>query len=108
MTTAAAAEPFGRLARYTAVGAANTAVSFAAYALLIALAIPAEAAAVLAFASGASNGYVLNRRWTFSAPDSSRARAVYVCVQAAGALASAGPPVTLATFVANRRWTFRR
>jgi putative flippase GtrA len=129
MTTSAATAPLGQLARYVTVGAANTAISFAAYALLIGVAVPSDAAAALAFAAGAVNGYVLNRRWTFAVPDSARARTAYVCVQAAGALASgvlvwalvheagagrvgayvaAVPPVTLATFLANRRWTFRR
>jgi putative flippase GtrA len=129
MTASAAAAPLGQLARYVTVGAANTAISFAAYALLIAVAVPSGAAAALAFAAGAVNGYVLNRRWTFAAADSTRARTAYVCVQAAGALASgalvwalvheagagrvgaylaAVPPVTLATFLANRFWTFRR
>ncbi len=129
MTTATTSAPLGQLARYLAVGATNTAVSFAAYALLVAVGIPAGAAAILAFALGAVNGYVLNRRWTFAAPDSARARVAYVCVQAVGALASgalvwtlvhgagagridayvaAVPPVTVATFLANRRWTFRR
>jgi putative flippase GtrA len=70
---------------------------------------------------------VLNRRWTFAARDSTRARVLYVAVQATGALASslivfflvrvvgtgkvwayvaAIPPVTLCTFAANRLWTF--
>ena len=129
MTAATVATPLGRLARYLCVGATNTAISFAAYALLVAGAVPAGVAAVPAFAIGAANGYALNRRWTFAAPDSRRARVAYVCVQAAGALVSgalvwtlvhgtgaaridaylaAVPPVTLATFLANRRWTFRR
>ncbi len=127
MTMSAAAAPLGQLARYVTVGAANTAISFACFALLIAVAVPSEVAAALAFAAGAVNGYMLNRRWTFAARDSTRARVAYVCVQAAGALASgallwalvheagtggiaayvaAVPPVTLATFVANRLWTF--
>ena len=84
-------------------------------------------AAAVAFAAGAANGYVLNRRWTFSARDSARARLGYVCVQVAGALttsllvwlavheAAAGriaayvvavPPVTVLMFLANRVWTF--
>ena len=96
---------------------------------LIALAVLSEAAAALAFAAGAVNGYVLNHRWTFAAADSARARTAYVRVQATGALASgvlvwvsvhevdaghvgayvaAVPPITLATFLAHRFWTFRR
>ena len=129
MTTSAEAAPLGQLARYVTVGAANTAISFAAYALLITASAPSGVAAALAFAAGAVNGYVLNRRWTFAAADSRRARVAYVCVQAVGAMASgalvwvlvheagadgisayvaAVPPVTLVTFLANRLWTFGR
>jgi putative flippase GtrA len=129
MTAATPAAPLGQLARYLAVGATNTAVSFAVFAALVAVAVPAAAAAALAFAAGAANGYALNRRWTFAARDSARARIAYVWVQAVGALASgafvwllvhgaaagrigayvaAVPPVTLATVLANRCWTFRR
>ena len=126
MTSLADHLPLGQLARFVVVGATNTLISFVAYSLLVA-SRPSPPAAAIAFALGAVNGYVLNRRWTFAAPDTSRSRLVYVCVQAAGALttalivwlavheASAGhlaayvvavPPVTLATFLANRIWTF--
>ncbi len=117
-----------QFARFLCVGVGNTLISFAAYLLLLVAGTPAALAAALAFAAGAVNGYVFNRRWTFAAADSTRARAVYVVVQAAGALATSGgvwllvheasvgrigayaaavPPVTVATFVANRGWTFR-
>jgi putative flippase GtrA len=126
MTTATAL-PVVQLARFVIVGASNTAISVAAYALLVSVSAPYVVAAALAFALGAVNGYVLNRRWTFSAPDSRRARLAYVCVQAAGALATsllvwlfvheaaagrigayigAIPPITLSMFLANRLWTF--
>jgi putative flippase GtrA len=73
------------------------------------------------------NGYVLNRRWTFAARDTNRARALYVAVQAVGAVSTsllvvlfhegagigevgayvaAIPPVTVCMFLANRIWTF--
>jgi putative flippase GtrA len=73
------------------------------------------------------HGYVFNRRWTFGARDSTRARVLYVVVQAAGAASTsllvllfvhaggvgkvaaylaAIPPVTVAMFVGNRLWTF--
>jgi putative flippase GtrA len=73
------------------------------------------------------NGYVLNRRWTFAARDTNRARALYVAVQAVGAASTsllvllfhegagigevgayvaAIPPVTVCMFLANRIWTF--
>ena len=64
---------------------ANTLLSFIAYRLLLALEVPYVIAAALGFSVGALNGYVFNRRWTFAARDTARARVVYVAVQAAGA-----------------------
>jgi putative flippase GtrA len=105
----------------------NTAVSFVAYRLLLVVSTPYVLAAALGFAAGAANGYVFNRRWTFVARDSMRARLLYVAVQAAGAASTsllvfffvhvvelgkveaylaAIPPVTFCMFVANRFWTF--
>ena len=78
---------------------------------------------------GAVNGYLFNRRWTFAAPDSRRARVLYVVVQVVGALSTsllvlffvrvagtgrvwgylaAIAPVTLCMFAANRLWTFAK
>jgi putative flippase GtrA len=109
------------------VGLSNTALSFVVYMALVAV-IPYSIAGALAFAAGAVNGYVLNRRWTFSAPDSNGARLRYLTVQLAGLGATAGvlrllvsdagvhriwayalavPPVTAGTFLANRGWTFQ-
>jgi putative flippase GtrA len=89
--------------------------------------MPYVPAAALAFAVGAVNGYIFNRRWTFAARDSARARVLYVAVQAAGAASTsllvllfvrvagtgkvgaylvAIPPVTVFMFMANRIWTF--
>ena len=118
--------PVHQLTRFLIVGVGNTAISFAAYRLLLWPGIPYVVAAPVAFAAGAVNGYVLNRRWTFGARDSPRARVLYVAVQAAGAASTsilvygfheagvprgwaylaAAPPVTLAMFLANRVWTF--
>ncbi len=116
-----------QLGRFLVVGVTNTAVSFVAYRLLLALSVPYPAAAPVAFAVGALNGYVLNRRWTFAARDTRRARVLYVAVQVAGAGATsflvwvlvhladvgrveaylaAAPPVTVGMFLANRLWTF--
>jgi putative flippase GtrA len=116
-----------QLARFLAVGVSNTLLSLAVYAALLHADAPTAAAAALAFAAGATNGYVLNRAWTFAARDTLVARTRYVAVQAAGmaangalvallvdagagrlgAYAVAVPPVTLATFLANRGWTYR-
>ena len=114
--------------RFLIVGVANTAISFVAYRLLLALHVWYLVAAPAAWGLGAINGYVLNRRWTFGTRDSARTRIVYVLVTAAGAVSSsllvllfargAGlgnveaflatlPLVTVATFAANRIWTFR-
>ena len=117
----------GQFARFLAVGLSNTLLSFVAYRALLAVSTPYVLAAFLGFAVGALNGYVLNRRWTFAAADTNRARVLYVAVQAIGAVStsllvllfheSAGigkvaayvaaiPPVTVGMFLANRTWTF--
>jgi putative flippase GtrA len=116
-----------QLVRFLVVGLSNTVLSFLVYRLLLAIGAWYVLAAPLAFAAGALNGYVFNRRWTFAAPDTTRARVSYVVVQAAGALSTsllvlffvralgtgrvwaylvAIPPVTLCMFAANRLWTF--
>src|SRR5687767_5357524 len=116
-----------QFARFLLVGVANTVLSFIAYRLLLALGTPYVIAAALGFSVGAVNGYVFNRRWTFAAHDSARARLVYVAVQVAGAASTsmlvllfvegfgidkvaaylaAIAPVTVCTFMANRLWTF--
>jgi putative flippase GtrA len=113
--------------RFGIVGVANTLISFVSYRLLLAVGVAYLAAAPLAWGAGAVNGYIFNRRWTFEARDSNRARILYVLVAAAGAGAvsllvllfargaglpkfeafvAAVPLVTVSTFVANRVWTF--
>src|SRR5689334_6037699 len=74
-----------QFARFLLVGVGNTAISFAVYRLLFWAGTPYILAAPVAFAAGAVNGYVFNRRWTFAARDSTKARVVYVAVQVAGA-----------------------
>jgi putative flippase GtrA len=119
--------PAPQLGRFLVVGVSNTVLSFLVYRLLLAVGAWYVLAAPLAFAAGALNGYILNRRWTFAAPDTTRARFLYVVVQVAGALSTsllvvffvralgtgrvwaylaAIPPVTLCMFAANRFWTF--
>ena len=116
-----------QFARFLVVGVSNTVVSFVAYRLLLAVGTPYALAAPLAFAVGALNGYVFNRRWTFAARDTTRARVLYVGFQALGALSTSLlvvlfvdglgvgrvwaylasiPPVTVGLFLANRVWTF--
>jgi len=119
--------PARQLGRFLVVGLSNTVLSFLVYRLLLAIGAWYVLAAPVAFAAGALNGYVFNRRWTFAARDTTRARVSYVVVQAAGALSTsvlvlffvrvlgtgrgwaylaAIPPVTLCMFAANRLWTF--
>jgi putative flippase GtrA len=116
-----------QLARFVVVGVANTLISVAVYRLLLALGAWYVVAAPIAYVASLVNGYVFNRRWTFGARDSTRARVLYVAVQAGGAgltsllvllfVNAAGTgkvgaflaalvPVTLCTFAANRLWTF--
>lgn len=118
--------PAPQLGRFLVVGFGNTVLSFIVYRLLLAVGAWYPIAAPLAFAVGAVNGFVFNRRWTFRARDTTRARALYVAVQVTGALSTsllvllfvrlglgkvgaylvAIPPVTVSMFVANRVWTF--
>jgi putative flippase GtrA len=115
-----------QFARFLVVGVGNTVLSFVAYRLLLAIGTWYVVAAPLAFSAGAVNGYVFNRRWTFAARDSTRARVLYVGVQVTGAVSTsvlvplfvavglgkvgayiaAIPPVTVCMFAANRIWTF--
>ena len=113
--------------RFLLVGVGNTVLSFIAYRLLLAISTPYVLAAALGFSVGAVNGYVFNRRWTFGARDSARARLLYLAVQIlgvastsllvlffvrvvgtgkVGAYVAAIPPVTVCMFLANRVWTF--
>ena len=112
--------------RFVVVGASNTLLSLATYLLLLAVGVPYLLAAALGFAAGAANGYLLNRRWTFSAPPASpRQVAAYLAVQVVGLLitvvvvgllhghasqlvgqAVAIPLATVAMFALNRTWTF--
>ena len=115
------------LARFVLVGVSNTLLSFSVYVALLSIAVPYVPAAVISFGAGALNGYVLNRRWTFAAPDSRVARLRYLVVQLGGVAATstlvwvvvsearlgrvAGylvtlPLVTMGMFLANRSWTF--
>jgi putative flippase GtrA len=113
--------------RFTLVGIMNTGISAGVDAFLLFTGMPALLAAAAALAAGATNGYILNRRWTFAATDSWRARMTYVVLQGSGAgltivlvwamdsvalvghfasFIAASVPVTVVLFFANRAWTF--
>ena len=113
--------------RFLIVGAANTLISLVVYRGLLWVGVWYVVAAPLAWGAGVVNGYVFNRRWTFGARDTKRARVLYALFGAIGAgvasllvvafvrgagigrfeaYLAAVPPVTVATFLANRFWTF--
>jgi putative flippase GtrA len=120
----------GQLARYLVVGASNTAITLASYAVLVRAGLPPVVASVVAFAAGAANGYRLNRAWTFrSALRGLGTAGRYVVVALLGAGLNAGAVavavshdhlprvagevailqvVTAVTFVLCRRWVFER
>jgi putative flippase GtrA len=118
-----------QLARYLTVGATNTAISYVSYIVLVLVSVHVAVAAAIAWAAGAVNGYILNRRWTFRARDDWRARLRYAAIMTAAALVNAAavwvivggtgvprlaayavavPPVTLAAFAAMRAFAFDR
>jgi putative flippase GtrA len=107
--------------RFALVGVGNTALSWLVFLALAGVGTPSPAAAALAFAAGAANGYLWNSRWTFGGRGPLR----YLLVQTGGlvvtaalvamlasplgghvAYAIATVSVTVATFWANRTWTF--
>ena len=116
--------------RFCTVGGLNTLLSWVLYALLTGAGVPYLVASALAFAAGAVNSYVLNRRWTFR----SRGRrspeiARFAVVQAVGlatdvllldalvhdagvqhllAQALVFPVASAVTFALSRNWAFAR
>jgi putative flippase GtrA len=117
-----------QLVRFGLVGATNTALTLAAYAVFVALHAPVPLAGAVAWGAGAVNGFVLNRAWTFrGAARGALPAARYAVVALAGAGLSAAlvaiavgerhlpriagelailPPVTLLTFALCRSWVF--
>jgi len=119
-----------QLVRFGLVGATNTALTLATYAVMLSLTLPVAVAGAVGWGVGAVNGYLLNRAWTFR--DAARGpvpAARYVAVQLVGSGLNAAlvaiavghehlprlagelvvlPPVTLLTFVLCRGWVFAR
>ena len=133
-------EPFGlkphhfalaaQFIKFAIVGLSNTAITFVVYtALLKGAGISYLVASAIGFIAGATNGFLWNRRWTFSDHVGDAYTPVrwgivqgcglvidevllYVLVHDAGvekllAQALAIIVVTITTFTGNRAWTFR-
>jgi putative flippase GtrA len=117
-----------QLVRFGLVGATNTALTLATYAVLAALHAPVPVAGAVGWGVGAVNGFVLNRAWTFrGAARGAVPAARYAAVALAGSGLNAAlvaiavgqqhlphiagelavlPPVTLFTFALCRVWVF--
>jgi putative flippase GtrA len=119
----------GQWLRFVAVGVSNTLLSTLVFAALFHLGVHYLLASSVAFALGALNSYVLNRRWTFRsrerrAPELAR----FACVQIVGlgvdlALLSglvelagiphvvaqvlAFPAASVVMFALSRQWAFK-
>jgi putative flippase GtrA len=118
----------GQAFRFSVVGVSNTLVSYVVYVVLGIVDLGAAPAAAIAFAAGATNGYLLNRSWTFAARDDRGTRARYGGVQVLGLGLSAAlvwltvdvgglnryvgfaislPLVTVTSFLLTRSWVFQ-
>ncbi len=116
--------------KFGIVGVSNTVLSFAVYALLLKVfGLWYVAASAIAFAVGAVNGFLLNRRWTFKEHVGDALTPVrWAVVQSCGLALNLGlvyvfvddlsldkligqacatAIVTVLAFFANRAWTFR-
>jgi putative flippase GtrA len=116
--------------KFGIVGVSNTALTFIVYTLLLKVfGVWYLAASAIGFAVGATNGFLLNRRWTFREHVGDTLTPVrWAIVQGCGlginegllylfvhdarldkliAQACATVVVTVSTFFANRAWTFR-
>lgn len=116
--------------KFGIVGVSNTLLTFAVYGLLLKVfGVWYLAASAIGFVVGATNGFLLNRRWTFSGHVGDALTPVrWAIVQGCGlginegllylfvhdarldkllAQVFATAVVTISTFFANRAWTFR-
>ncbi|MCW3069673.1 MAG: GtrA family protein [Solirubrobacterales bacterium] len=121
---------FVQLVKFGIVGVSNTLITFAVYLLLLkGFGVWYLAASAVGFIAGATNGFLLNRRWTFRGHVGDALTPVrWAIVQSCGlginegllylfvhdarldkllAQAFATAVVTITTFFANRAWTFR-
>jgi putative flippase GtrA len=116
--------------KFGIVGISNTLITFAVYTILLKVfGMWYLAASAIGFIAGATNGFLLNRRWTFRGHVGDALTPVrWAVVQTCGlginlgllfvlvheahidelvAQVMATAVVTLLTFFANRAWTFR-
>ncbi len=116
--------------KFGIVGISNTLLAFTVYTVLLKVfGVWYLAASALGFAAGATNGFLLNRRWTFSEHVGDALTPVrWAIVQSCGlgineallflfvhdarldellAQVFASAVVTVTTFLVNRAWTFR-
>jgi putative flippase GtrA len=116
--------------KFGIVGVSNTVLAFAVYTVLLKVfGVWYLAASALGFAAGATNGFLLNRRWTFREHVGDALTPVrWAIVQTCGlgineallflfvhdaqldellAQVFASAVVTITTFLVNRAWTFR-
>jgi putative flippase GtrA len=116
--------------KFGVVGVSNTLLTFAVYTVLLKVfGVWYLVASAIGFAVGATNGFLLNRRWTFREHVGDSLTPVrWTIVQGCGlavnegllyvfvhdasldkllAQAFATAVVTVTTFAANRAWTFR-
>ena len=116
--------------KFGIVGISNTLITFIVYTLLLKVfGVWYIAASAIGFIVGATNGFLLNRRWTFAGHVGDSLTPVrWAIVQTAGlalnlgllyllvhdagldellAQALATVAVTISTFLVNRAWTFR-
>jgi putative flippase GtrA len=119
-----------QFAKFATVGVSNTALTFVVYTVLVdVFGVYYLLASAIGFAVGAVNGFLLNRRWTFQNYVGDALTPVrwtivqgcglaldeallYACVHGLGlgklvGQAVATAVVVVATFFANRAWTFR-
>jgi putative flippase GtrA len=119
-----------QLVKFGIVGVSNTLLTFAIYWLLLkGFGVWYLAASAIGFIAGATNGFLLNRRWTFHGHVGDAFTPVrWAIVQGCGlgvnegllylfvhdarldkllSQAFATAVVTVSTFFANRAWTFR-
>jgi putative flippase GtrA len=121
---------FVQFLKFGIVGVSNTLITFAVYTVLLKVfGVWYLAASAIGFIAGATNGFLLNRRWTFRGHVGDALTPVrWMIVQGCGLLANLGliylfvsgagldkllgqacatAIVTVITFLVNRAWTFR-